>query len=931
MITIKKIQNLLLTHPIYNWMNNDKKSVEILVIGEGEFAESFVDECMQLVQVLGKELVIYWCTDEAGVKEKYLSKRPALHEFVNIDDELKNSGLEVYCSLIFAESQDIKTDKSKDLKYVFVSTNDDDNNIAIAKSYKEEADGDILTAYVVDEEIHVYALDEREEREQYDVFKLIESEEVLDEMAFNTHFIWEGTGNIDIENAKKRFYDDEYNQASSREFVLSIPYKLASLGIKFSSLDDAIEKLTKSEDYSKYMAVLAYLEHRRWVISLLTSGYSPMKFDDGKVSYQSCIDRKSVKDKKNKIHPCLVRSSVETPLSSGIYSENKKLWDKPSDEDKNLDELDLFSVSIHREMLNSAKKLKKDTAERQDLIDHIEDLKSIVCPERTGVVSFVTLSEEDRIIRKNFDRYVFCIKNIVDKSLPYSVQFETYERDLLSCVTDIDAINLISDIRSIMFPALEACLYRDYKKYDMDFVERLPFILSYRKEPTIGIVFNVVDGVTNTNQDMFKNVASATALYAKKIYYICRITEKTNLKLLTSKITELRNYFVYRGFDEILAFRVYFDSVCEKTEKEAGKVFEKLLDKDIIDEYSTLRADFNEIVSDAKEWVSDCDYYDGVNQISESAFENAIFTREIIDSKIRYFEFDSKNRKFVNKVNSELLDFVPLSSFIQVEDMFALMKAEDKEFNYQDYSDTYLDYWNVYSGNEIDIPQISNENKKFAYCAMCWTQVCKILQGKNVTNRRIELNSNSVNEYGPLQAEVIVKMLNKLKEKGIIKTLNITGSGLNRTVSATFTSAKAKAMFDKAGDVLETYVYFEACKQSWFDDIQTGYKFKWEKGEVVNELDCVLTKGYSSIFVECKSVIAAEEGFYLTLDSLANKFGINCKKVLIMVIDTNPDNEDKKKAYKNYVSRGNQLDIVTLSTKHDLDNIGVKLREIMNS
>ncbi len=92
---------------------------------------------------------------------------------------------------------------------------------------------------------------------------------------------------------------------------------------------------------------------------------------------------------------------------------------------------------------------------------------------------------------------------------------------------------------------------------------------------------------------------------------------------------------------------------------------------------------------------------------------------------------------------------------------------------------------------------------------------------------------------------------------------------------------------------------------------------------MTNELDCVLTKGYRSIFVECKSTKDPDEGFYLTLDSLADHFGIGFKKVLVMVTDTS------SRAFSKYDSRGKQMDIITISRKSELKDVGKKLIEIM--
>lgn len=925
MITVRKIHNLLLHHPVYNWMKEDSDTIEILVVGEGEFAETFVDETMEIVQGLGKELIITWCSDKEDVKENYLSMRPALHEFINIDGELNNSGLEVYGLLNFAKLDTYLSDEYASAVYAFISTGDDAQNKETAELIKEAISNDCLCAYVTDDEIDVYAIDSREKEEDDDIYSLIASDDELMRMAFNAHFVWEGTGNIDIEKAKKRFYDDEYNMSASCDFILSIPYKLANIGIEYTCLEDAIKQLTDSSKYREHMSALAYLEHRRWVIDLLTSGFSPMRPVNGNMNYTDCVVRRSVKDKVNKIHPCLVRSTSEAPLLDSNNINNRAVWDKISPVDVKLDELDKMSVDLHRVMLREAKKLKKEgSQERTDLFDKLQIIKASIPAAAPGS----TYTDDVKKLKKNYDRYEFCIKNIVDKSLPHAVQFETYEKDLISCITDQTVFDAVNDVRSILFPALEAYLYRDYKKYDIELCEKLPFILSNKFDSTLGIVFNIVNRTSDTNHEMFKNVASATALYAKTINYLFRVTKDTNLDVFSSKVERLRNYFEYRGFSAEINFSVFLTDANEKKKNATEKVLKSLKGRKFIDDYSIYDGTFEEIVEYAGNLVSECDYYDGTNLFSKSSFESLIFTERIINTGVSYFEFDSDSGRFENCIHADNLKYLSVTSFIQVEDMFALMRAEDKEFNYQDYADTYMDYWKVYCGDDLSIPGITDANKKLALCATCWTQLCEILKHPTVVNRDISTANAGICGFSrQQQLKVIKQMLNVLKNKGIIKTLTIDNTA--NKVTATLASAKCRAMFSKAGDVLETYVYFEACKMSWFDDIQTGYKFKWERGEVDNELDAVLTKGYKTILLECKSVVSPDENFYLKLDSLANRFGINCRKVMVLVTDMNPDNDDRKKARNRLKSRGNQLGIVTISSKRELDNIGKKLQEML--
>jgi hypothetical protein len=134
-------------------------------------------------------------------------------------------------------------------------------------------------------------------------------------------------------------------------------------------------------------------------------------------------------------------------------------------------------------------------------------------------------------------------------------------------------------------------------------------------------------------------------------------------------------------------------------------------------------------------------------------------------------------------------------------------------------------------------------------------------------------------------------------------------------MSATVTNQTVKDMFVASGMILEIYCFFEACKTCLFDDVQTGYRFNWEFDDVTNELDLVLTKGYRSILIECKSIASVDEGIYLTLDSLGDHFGINYAKILILVTDTTTP------SYGQFVSSGNQMDIITISTRKELEKI----------
>ena len=137
------------------------------------------------------------------------------------------------------------------------------------------------------------------------------------------------------------------------------------------------------------------------------------------------------------------------------------------------------------------------------------------------------------------------------------------------------------------------------------------------------------------------------------------------------------------------------------------------------------------------------------------------------------------------------------------------------------------------------------------------------------------------------------------------------------------------------GRILELYVYYKALEQNYFDDIANSCEIIWNKDNVSNEFDIVLTKGYKALLIECKARNQLEQDFYYKLAQLNQRFGINA--IPILVADTielpwydNSINEMQR-------SRGNELGIKTIYKGEEITEkapgtgIGVTLRKIMEN
>ena len=172
-------------------------------------------------------------------------------------------------------------------------------------------------------------------------------------------------------------------------------------------------------------------------------------------------------------------------------------------------------------------------------------------------------------------------------------------------------------------------------------------------------------------------------------------------------------------------------------------------------------------------------------------------------------------------------------------------------------------------------------------------------------------------------ASFSINLLRKFCERNYINSLDIEG----QEVSFRFASPSIKKLLTTAGEILELFTYYEVLKTGYFDDIACGYEFQWERGDVMNELDGLLTKGFKTIFIECKARSSLDQNFYHKLLSIANQFGIAAIKV--MIANTYENYETINEINETMVERGSQMDIITIRKPEDIKNIGKTLINII--
>ncbi len=966
------MQRLLYENPLYLWIPEGEQNLNVMVIGFDPYAAQFIDLCLQAGQMRGHSLhIAVFSQDPDSDRQTYLADRPALEQFVDVNGSMAGSPDLPYAFLTFlaipgpehsfrpglpehnqaiAEEILLTALDQEHVHYIFLSEEDGRFGRELAALFSETAallDNRCCVNYLIlspeetagqDMDPHFsggpisHGLPAPEPENGGSLCRPVpvctgqeqmSGNPQLERMAFCTHLLWMGGGNLDPENARKTFAIP-YNRLSSISYALSLPYKLSSFGILLQTaesagdtwerLDSAAERFEQALQRDPgVLRQMAALEHRRWVLEKVTSGWRPL------TDYDHCIKTGRVNDPVLKLHPCICFGSEDAPLLEDAYTRNHyAAWNSPCAADAALDPLDRMSLELHR-------RFRRYTLE-------FRSARPMENGEPARLAELLSGAGEPTLLE--YRRFCLCLKNILDEESGYSRQYSRCEELLLSAAENDEQLGetararireSIRRIRLDFFPAVESSLYRDYKNLDVILVRQIPFILTRRESPHLAMALDLAQDRDGGSDIVFRNTASATVLHPGRITYLYCFDRRSDLGLLRRKLLALGGYFDSRRIRCRLHLLLLFSGNASGNPRQEAKRRKDLTDK--LNELTRqLPLSFEILDWDGGEEPlpllarklseQGVQLFDGTNPLFAASRANAAFVGMMAE-RFPYFEFDAAGRLFHHDSRCSYLHYIHDHSYMRVEDMFSLMNAEDCRFHYPDFAAEYQDLWRIYTGDAVGL--------SFSAAVGCWNNLCGTL-GEDFerrgdpdcfTVRNLPLNTRfyRMNEYR--------RLLNGLQAKGFITELQIDGDA----VSLRYPSVKMRNLLTKAGEILEVYTYFEACKLGYFDDILCGYEFKWEAGGVRNELDCVMTKGFRSMIIECKARLELDQNFYYKLDSLAGRFGIGVKKVLIAntygVKTSYQDNNNMQKA------RGRLMNIITISGEEDIRNIGKKLKQIM--
>lgn len=1001
----------LYKNPLYKYVRENNSSLNVMIVGFGNYGQKILDACLQLGQMPLKKLRVTVLTEELTDRDIYLSERPALKDFFSINC-LETDDPTSYGTIIFEEVSTLREEKSDNYKVIksVIKKNYDDNEVNYFCIALENDELNYKTAKAIgnglsktdDKAVVTFIQQKRKKRARYiDMLKPIYICDSLEKdllykeierMAFNAHLIWQRDLNIDFNTVKKNF-KKKYNHISCIANVLFMKYKLYGIGIdldKVSCLEAARifteSGLINDRQKNNLKDQLVYAEHKRWIVEKLCLGWDKLDKEE------ACL-KGITKDERKKKHVCLVRSEPNQLLTQKFNSNGSfQKWDNATDEElSQLDDLDRLSVDLHRIYCRQADKLKRENVLNGYVISSIRSLVS-----------------DDKKLFATFQEWYSCIKELWNGDRSKVVVYESMKESLLKEVDNYHSENKntirgqIKLFDSLICPLLNSLRYTDYKQLDLAYIDNIPFMLTYTENINLFIPYS--DG---NNTALFSNLAAAILVNPKKLIYLCYIEHKLDIVNIKNNL----NYLL--GFMNKKNMRAFIDFVFICNSKNSDYIT-KDDELEIKENCKNRIRNIKIIWIDKVVEISDklIDYFNGQKKYgkilavekNDSKISYLLFGADLY-SKVPSYEFDLNTMSFVDVNGCQELAYINKNPHISVADMMSISLSTSDSCNqpefYMDYKKLWARYrkktstWkmlcrllkNYANTNDIITKLVLTKDKceeqelKYYLPYTCFETVKKIISFLK-ENGAIESES-MVSMYTTSSLEVIIKdkMGNKEKYDCIfsnvyklmgendltmfyndrshevlfvfddlmVSCLDIPANNelvqlfdffsengylINTTIyqnkiSFTYATRRIKELFTTEGKMLEIYVYHKLKELGKFDDVVSSFEIDWENTALKNEFDCIVTKGFRTIFIECKARTELEQDFYYKLSSLAEHFGINSTVVLVADTEEKKDTEVSK---KNSIQRqrGNMMNVITIWKNEEISNIGHTLLKIIN-
>lgn len=475
----------LYREPLYARMEEGETVLRVAVAGFDIYGQKFLDACLQNGQMPGVHLDMDVFYGDETDRDLYLEERPELPAFFNITGAAcgKPDG-EPYGDIHFirasAGGQDADEEaitaaacgnaEKKAYHYAFISLGTDASDRRGARAFRKAAEkaGGCTVSFVCRDKAAGTAEDGicpvyvNAGRSRSAAIREIER------MAFNTHLVWgkgSGAGRRETEKAFRR----TYNHDSSVSGVISLKYKLRSLGIKTGECapEEAAEKfrqLIEADSSGNIRSMLMWAEHRRWVTEKICRGWTRIEDPD------SCVDG-GTKNEKARRHVCIVRSRPDQLLADMTGDKDPgEAWDSFTEKEiASLDDLDRLSVMLHRAYKKRASEITRKSIGGSRLLAML----------RSGAAG-------DPGLEDAFGKWYGCIEAMWNGDSSAAPLYEELKEAFIQAAAKSgDEISGFLKMQAEAFdsffrPVRESMKCRDWKQTDADIIDSIPFILTNR-------------------------------------------------------------------------------------------------------------------------------------------------------------------------------------------------------------------------------------------------------------------------------------------------------------------------------------------------------------------------------------------------------------------------------------------------------------------
>ncbi len=739
--------NLLYDYPLYKFAKNENgiKKVNILVLGLGAYASRFVDIAFQLSQIPDFEADITVVSNEiAEDKKHFLGNRPEFCNYFEVDSEKAAMVPDApYGKISFLggnfsenskknkkELKDIAALSEKQFDFCFTALHSDKLNLAVSKAARDafSADEGFLCAFMffgdkdkngkIQIESELSMLTETDCIVPVDVNMTVDKNpdyKLLDRMAFNVHLVWTGT----LENTEysKKKFTEVYNWNSSFSNAVSMKYKLYSMGLDMSEPDFAAREFLRKIDDDKTELQVMY-EHRRWNAELIANGWKCMP----KESYDTL--KTATKDKRNKLHPCLVpsemRGGAKSKLSHSFWIRNRREnWNCDDEEILNLlDPLDRVSVELHRSFHRRRHEI--DAAELFSKVNSVYKYldNDALCSVYNAFSLSVNALLEDRKIKDDGSQDNACVN-----SYKYHHRvLRHYINTIPSADTKKEINKIIDEIDNAVFPALEDQSYTDFKKKDEALIRNIPFILTYT--PKMHLLVPLVTESYNefSTTRLFNNVAAAIMTAPKRITYV------VSGNALESDYDSVKGAFDYVKAtleNHMIPSKISILVISGEDSGETRALTDKLMtEAEYLYSSHILYCPFGTEHMMLQKYLSEkSSSRDAVSAIQMNDCVISGYLSGCMKNAHEFFpcfRFDSVKQEFSCSDNCRYLTYIPFRASMKSEDMF-VSKGKNIVYEEPELQKAYKALWNIYKSEP------GNKEKENAD-SQIWHEFCSLMR-----------------------------------------------------------------------------------------------------------------------------------------------------------------------------------------------------------